>query len=86
MDFSKHVQGTTSVVVRSAPGGQSSIQLGGGYGVDKDEKPMTGKIGSAGPATVPTATKPVDEEEKKDEETKEGAQAATPSVAAGTRP
>ena len=47
---------------------------------------MTGKIGSAGPATVPTATKPVEEEEKKDEETKEGAQAATPSVAAGTRP
>ena len=83
MDFSKHNQGISSVAVRSAPGGQSSICLGGGYGVDKDEKPMTGKIGSA---TVPTATKPVDEEEKKDEETKAEAQAATPSVAAGARP
>jgi len=43
---------------------------------------MTGKIG----ATVPTASKPADEEEKKDEETKEEVQAATPSVAAGARP
>lgn len=83
MEFSKHGSGTTSVVVHNAPGGKSSIQLGGGYGVDKDEKPIAGKIG-AGAATVPTATKP-EEEEKKDEETKEEQQ-AQPVVAAGARP
>lgn len=84
MDFSKHGQGTTSVVVHSAPGGKSSIQLGGGYGVDKEEKPIAGKIGS-GAATVPTVTKPEEEEEKKDEETKQEQQ-AQPVVAAGARP
>jgi len=81
MEFSKHGQGTTSVVVHNAPGGRSTIQLGGGYGVDKDEKPIAGKIGVA---TVPTATKPEDEEEKKDEEVKDAKQ-AQPSVAAGAR-
>ena len=80
MEFSKHGQGTTSVVVHNAPGGKSSIQIGGGYGVDKDEKPIAGKIGVA---TVPKATKP-EEEEKKDEEVKE-AQQAQPVVAAGTK-
>lgn len=81
MDFSKHGQGTTSVVVQNAPGGRSTIQLGGGYGVDKDDKAISGKIGAA---TVPTATKPEEEEEKKDEESKETTQ-AKPSVAAGAR-
>ena len=85
MEFSKNGKGTTSVVVHNAPGGKSSIQIGGGYGVDKDEKPIAGKIG-AGSATVPTATKPTEEEEKKDEESKEGVQDAKGVVAAGTKP
>lgn len=44
MEHSKHGQGTTSVVVHHRPGGQATIQLGGGYGEDKEDK-MTGKIG-----------------------------------------
>lgn len=32
MEFSKHSQGTTSVVVKHAPGGASSIQIGGDSG------------------------------------------------------
>ena len=66
MEFSKHSQGTTSVGVQQRPGGTSTIQIGGGYGDDKSKDAISGKIGAG--ATVPTATKPVDEEEKKDEE------------------
>lgn len=44
MEFSKHSQGTTSVVVHHKPGGASSISLTGGYGDDKDDK-VTAKPG-----------------------------------------
>ena len=63
MEFSKHGQGTTSVVVHHAPGGTSQIQIGGGYGDDKADKGVSGKVGS-GAATVPKATKPAEEEKK----------------------
>lgn len=77
MEFSKHTQGTTSIGVQQRPGGTSTIQIGGGYGEDKSKDNISGKIGAG--ATVPTATKPVDEEEeKKDEEGK----TATPTVTA----
>ena len=36
MEQSKHGQGVTSVVVHQRPGGNSSIQLGGGYGGEDD--------------------------------------------------
>ena len=88
MEHSKHGTGTTSVVVHHQPGGKSTFSLGGGYGEDKDEKKMTGKIGaiSTAPTAVPQA-KAEEEEEKKDEEVKDGAKPATTSaVAAGTRP
>lgn len=45
MEFSNHGKGITSVVVHHQPGGASSFSLGGGYGEDKTEKKMTGKIG-----------------------------------------
>ena len=61
MEFSKHSQGTTSIGVQQRPGGASTIQLGGGYGDDKKDKDtIAGKIGAG--ASVPTATKPTDEE------------------------
>ena len=68
MEHSKHNAGTTSVVVHHKPGGASTLSLGGGYGVDKDETKLTGKIGAA---TVPKP-KPAEEEEeeKKEEESK----------------
>ena len=87
MEHSKHGTGTTSVVVHHQPGGKSTFSLGGGYGEDKDEKKMTGKIGAATPVTAVPQPKPEEEEEKKDEEVKDGAKPATTSaVAAGTRP
>lgn len=49
------------------PGGASTFSLGGGYGVDKDDDKLTGKIGAA---TVPKPKPTEEEEEKKEEETK----------------
>ena len=37
MDNSRHGDGVTSVKVHHAPGGNSSISLGGGYGYDDTE-------------------------------------------------
>ena len=45
MEFSKHSQGTTSVVVHHKPGGASSISLTGGYGDDKPDDKVTAKPG-----------------------------------------
>ena len=45
MEFSKHGQGTTSVVVHHKPGGASNFQLGGGYGDDKPDEKVSAKPG-----------------------------------------
>lgn len=86
MEFSNHGKGITSVVVHHQPGGASSFSLGGGYGEDKTEKKMTGKIGGPVAAAAIPQAKPAEEEEKKDEECKDEKPATTSAVAAGTKP
>jgi hypothetical protein len=76
MEFSKHGSGTTSVVVHHAPGGSSQIQIGGGYGTDKKDKEVSGKIGAPA-ATVPKA---VPKEEEKKEEPAKGIAGGAPEA------
>ena len=82
MEQSKHGQGVTSVVVHHQPGGQSSLQLGGGYG-DVDDR-----FGNKKNA-VPVAQPAVAEEEKKEqvegEEEEEKKEETTEVLAAGQK-
>mmetsp|Transcript_33654 Transcript_33654/g.24323 ORF Transcript_33654/g.24323 Transcript_33654/m.24323 type:complete len:121 (-) Transcript_33654:83-445(-) len=70
MEFSNHNQGVTSVKVHHRPGGNSSIQLGGGYG----EEDLQNKRNNAKPTVKGANEGQGDnkiEEEKKEETTQQ---------------
>ena len=75
MEQSKHGQGVTSVVVHHQPGGQSSLQLGGGYGDvddrfgDKKNKGAVGQPVAAAEEEKKEQVEGEEEEEKKEETT-----------------
>ena len=73
------------MVVHQRPGGNSSIQIGGGYGGEDDRfgnKKNAGAVGEAKPEEKPAEEeKKEQEEEKKEEEKKE----EQPQLAAGQR-
>ena len=86
MEQSRHGEGVTSVKVHNRPGGNSSIQLGGGYGDDEDRWGNRANKPANTTAGVPAVSNAVEEEKKEeDEECKETQQpaAAGGAVAAG---
>ena len=77
MDQSRHGEGLTSVKVHHRPGGNTSIDLFGGYGGDDGAKDRQRQPAAA------AAVNPIAEEEKKEEQPNAtGAAAATNNVEA----
>ena len=79
MDQSKHSEGTTSVKVHHRPGGNTSIDLFGGYGGDDGtadrQRNRPGNASAAAAAINPSAEE--EEKKKEEEEAAKNAGAAT---------